>query len=1182
MSKTTSNSFATSKRTGIQSASLSVDPNADQTTSDIDYLEAAPESPVRTTDTKTGSKTHEESPETRQASPDAEADGADVKSLLSTDESSENPFQGTSYTIIETSDPEVARPTVTSSPATEKTVVQETDGTLGKLGSGGTTKEETEGGFKVVGNPAAGAPVSIDDDNLDDLFEHMLNEDRVWDFNDTEWGEDVVVLTYAFPQSADLVPLHWQQADGWADEDGEFMPISAWILFDPFGAEQINGALAAMQQWEDIANVRFEPATGQFADIYFYGHNSPDASWGATSNASFYEDELFDNRIRYNSSLDSWDNMSLGSRALNTMMHEVGHTLGLGHPGHYDSGDGATYDDDVEFIQDTDMYTIMSYFDGENTGADYAGFNNFQDTPRTYDMYVIQDVYGANWNTRMFETTYGYNANGVGDVFDFTVNGSPILTIWDGGGVDTLDLSGDDSGVTLDLNPGAFSSTHGMTYNISIAYVPDGAPSGHEAYIENAVGGDGDDTLIGNVRHNDLFGGDGDDDLFGGDGADQLFGGMGDDRLTGGFGTDYFDGGWGDDTVDFTYSTGNWNIHLSSVSNTWGAGGVEGTATAGGGVETLVDIENVDMGDGDDTVRGSWRDNILRGGGGEDRLYGFGGDDNLFGGSGNNFLYGGSGNDDLYGSNDGADFLYGGADDDNLFGGFEADYLFGGSGDDDLIGGGGDDVLNGGFGTDRLFGGGGTDTANYTYSSEDWSISLQNEYAWAESGAIETIRSIEIVQMGSGNDTVGGSAKNEFLYGGAGDDKLLGHGGADFLYGGSQNDELQGGAGNDVMFGGDGWDMVNYQADDAAVRVDLGITGMQDTVGSGVDMIQEVENLIGSNYNDWLFGNHDANWILGDEGNDNIFGRGGDDFLFGGQDDDIILGGLGNDYIDGGLGEDMASYALASEGVIVSLAAEGVQNTFGDGDDVLINIENLGGSLFADWLTGDDNGNRIEGYMGDDLISGGDGGDRLFGGQGNDTLNGGLGNDVIDGGDGDDWAYYNSAGLTEGVMVDLQLETQNTGGAGVDTILNVENISGSIHDDILAGDAGSNEIYGAGGTDWIFGRAGNDLLRGGHGDDFIFGETGHDDIDGGYGNDVLVGGAGFDDFIFTGNWGDDWIGDFDVAQDDLDFTNVNGLDNLIQLDISDTADGAMIAYGSNSVLLAGVSVANLSDDNFII
>ena len=298
--------------------------------------------------------------------------------------------------------------------------------------------------------------------------------------------------------------------------------------------------------------------------------------------------------------------MDLGGSGVNTLMHELGHTLGLSHPGSYDAGDGATYDTHAEYIQDTEMYSIMSYFSGENTGANFISVNGdglpnvteILDTPRSHDIYTVQQLYGVNWQTRDGDSTYGFNATGVGDVFDFDVNGSPVLTIWDGGGEDWFDLSDSSVGVQIDLNPGAFSSTHGQTYNISIAYAPEDAPSGHEAYIENARGSDNNDVLIGNDVSNILSGNDGGDtlrgegggdSLFGGTGADYLFGGSGNDHLfggdqndvlSGGHGDDAFYGGTGEDTVDFTFTDADWEIDLGFWHDDPTTGESRGTAVS--------------------------------------------------------------------------------------------------------------------------------------------------------------------------------------------------------------------------------------------------------------------------------------------------------------------------------------------------------------------------------------------------------------------------------------------------------------------------------------------------------------------------------------------------------------------------------------------------------------------------
>ncbi len=119
-------------------------------------------------------------------------------------------------------------------------------------------------------------------------------------------------------------------------------------------------------------------------------------------------------------------------------------------------------------------------------------------------------------------------------LYDFTQNTSPILTIWDGNGIDTIDLSGWSSASTLDLRAGAYSSVNGMTKNLAIAYDVD---------IENATGGSGNDIITGNDLANVLIGNGGNDTINGAGGNDTINGGTGVDILTGGAGDDtiYFD-----------------------------------------------------------------------------------------------------------------------------------------------------------------------------------------------------------------------------------------------------------------------------------------------------------------------------------------------------------------------------------------------------------------------------------------------------------------------------------------------------------------------------------------------------------------------------------------------------------------------------------------------------------------
>lgn len=222
----------------------------------------------------------------------------------------------------------------------------------------------------------------------------------------------------------------------------------------------------------------------------------------------------------------STSSIPLGSYSFFAIMHELGHALGLSHPGDYNAGVGRsiTYANSAQFVQDSQQYSVMSYFGGSSTGVSPGSFAS-DVTPMLFDIYQIQQIYGANMLTRNTNTTYGFHADVGGanaNIYDFTVNTNPQLCIWDGGGNDTLDCSGFTQNQSIDLNEGAFSNVGGKTSNISIAL---------GASIENAIGGIGNDFITGNAGMNSMIGG---------TGLDTLNGGAGNDTLTGGDNNDYF------------------------------------------------------------------------------------------------------------------------------------------------------------------------------------------------------------------------------------------------------------------------------------------------------------------------------------------------------------------------------------------------------------------------------------------------------------------------------------------------------------------------------------------------------------------------------------------------------------------------------------------------------------------
>ena len=233
-----------------------------------------------------------------------------------------------------------------------------------------------------------------------------------------------------------------------------------------------------------------------------------------------------------------------GSYGNMTYMHEIGHALGLDHPGPY-NGSG-TYASDAVYKQDTHRYSIMSYFDADADGSRTDHYDRFGDwlfpqTPMVDDVAAIQAIYGRDTTTRADSTTYGFSSTAGQDVFDFTVNRDPIVTIWDGGGIDTLNLSGFSTNQVIKLAPGSYSSAGHMTNNLGIAY---------GCAIENATGGRGADKVFGNGLANCLRGMAGNDKIVGANGNDKLYGDAGNDLLYSGTGNDIVNGGAG---LDIAY-----------------------------------------------------------------------------------------------------------------------------------------------------------------------------------------------------------------------------------------------------------------------------------------------------------------------------------------------------------------------------------------------------------------------------------------------------------------------------------------------------------------------------------------------------------------------------------------------------------------------------------------------------
>lgn len=665
-------------------------------------------------------------------------------------------------------------------------------------------------------------------------------------------------------------------------------------LSNEFTADQKAGIRMAFDLWADVADISFTEV-GSGANITILeGDDSRAYSSSTTSGTT-----IISNIISMDTNVSGWSNFNdLGDYALMTALHEIGHSLGLGHTGNYNGT--ASYANDAQWTNDTHQMTVMSYFNDTNVGSDHwnsSGVWQYSATPMLIDIVAIQSIYGADYTTRSGNTTYGFNSNAGRDQYDFSIADVPIA-IWDGGGTDTIDLSGYSQNNTLYLTEGDFSSVGYMTNNLVIAY---------GAVIENAVGGSGNDTIYGNDADNYILGGNGNDTIHGSLGNDSLDGEGGTDTLVYNYSVTEFAFNFINNIAvsinhiaqgftdlvsnfeNFIFTDGSYtfaelesnfgSLETIAIRSYWSGGGTYGynseangdttitasdmgyTGSSGNqytvsrtGYDTTITINDSNAAptmrvygtDNADTVTINGTHSAMTA-----QLYTYAGSDTIdILVSGNDRIDSGSG-DDVVNSGDGADKVYGregndtlnGEDgNDRLYGMDDDDILNGGLGNDLLDGGNGVDTLNGGEGNDRLIGGEGND----------------------------------ILNGGEGDDRIDAEGGNDTLNGGDGFDKLYGYDGQDTLNGGNNNDRLYGMNDNDILNGDDGHDVLEG--------------------GDGDDVLN------GGEGNDRLIGGNNNDTLSGDNGHDTLYGQNGNDIMNGGAGNDELFGGIGNDTMTGGSG----------------------------------------------------------------------------------------------------------------------------------------------------------------------------------------------------------------------------------------------------------------------------------------
>lgn len=772
-----------------------------------------------------------------------------------------------------------------------------------------------------------------------------------------------------------------------------------------------------------------------------------------------------------------------------------------------------------------------------------------------YDLSLLLNAPDLDAAKQAFFKAFGFSAEialaGNGD--DMIYGGSGIDVVFGGDGNDTFEA----------LDPEDNASSGGI---VDVIFGNDGDDTINDraANFTLAVGGAGDDVLIGGMSASFLIGGDDNDTLAGGPGVDVLLG----------------------DTLDFAASS-----NIAKVLSGFGDGNLSFDVQIGPGDPEIAGNDVLSGGPGFDFLVGGYGDDYLEGGDGAGLL--FGDTFNFSASLGINFAeskdsqgqddattHGKSGNLlskalSLFSANVGFDLVGQGAD--TIVGSLGLDVAFGGDGPDKIYSGGGAvDLLFGNEGDDELRGGGDftqllaavAGAAPNAMTIRDFGTRIRNGESLRMTGLDDSSFSIMVGGIGNdklfatpAEDGVPGTIAGSVLIGDDFDFKGLPTTPADvfkiefngllptkfaveagFVQEGDGNDELEGAAGGfNLLIGGDGDDQVTGQGffdilmgDSFNLGIDVGVTldysnlsldksedenldaidtsfKLPGLAGSGADMIHGGDGFtlaIGGDGADTIRDDGGKiNLLFGNDGNDSIFAQDGFNLIGGGFGDDNLVGGSGSNII---LGD---RYSFATLG---SLALAAIEK--------------------GDLRTG----------IG--FVSSGNGRDTIVGGPGFDFIIAGDGRDTVDAGDGTNVVLGDAIDLLIG-NVDFaasfwkSVKSLVFGGRNglLQSITDALGFTGD-GDDILTGGSNTDIIFGGGGDDvisgggngldefdFLVGGVGNDVVKGEAGDDVVMGGPGDDELRGGTGNDVLESEGGVDRFY--GEEGNDQI--FGGAENDF-------------------------------------------------
>ncbi|MFA6789343.1 MAG: calcium-binding protein, partial [Arcobacteraceae bacterium] len=703
----------------------------------------------------------------------------------------------------------------------------------------------------------------------------------------------------------------------------------------------------------------------------------------------------------------------------------------------------------------------------------------------------------------------------------------------------------------------------------------DGNLSATDSYtnIQNIIGTDGNDSIYGDTGANTLRGGAGNDTLMGRDGNDYLDGGSGNNTVSyaystssveldfkiglgyvsasdqdtlvgiqnaiGGTNSDIFKMASGDiaNTINGNSALGNlvsYEYYTAGVTVDLGSSLAQTVVTGSSDIDTLINIQNIKGGEGNDTFKTN-----------------FAISNQFDGNSGNNTMDYSNANasQKIVVTLDGANFrdvsigTGGSLIVDSIK---NIQNVYGGAGNDDITGDGNSNILKGGDGSDILRGIAGLNSL------------------YGEAGA-------DTIYAGTGNDFIDGGADNDTIYANAGENIIYGGSGVDTIFSGSGDDTIYGGTA-DVIGAEQDW--VSFQTALASVTINLnkvsgdsvagvfaGATGYAQSAATGLDSLFGIENIIGSaNADIVILRDDEVNTIYAGAGSDTI--QAGTSAYTGGN----VIDGFGVTGIETASDSDTVDYSALTD------ATNHLEIDLNDVDG-----SGFAAAIFSDGSIASDSLKSIENIIGtagnDTLIGKNATNNTLIGGSGSDFLMGRSGNNYLDGGDGSSGNTVSYEYVTDDskkVVIDLELQTANVVGSGYsDTIRNIQNAIGGSGADTITGSAQSNTLEGGSGADtFILTGSADDVVYGGSWDGVIHTDIHNDTIDySRFNNKLLIN-------LETGN------ATVDVDNNGFDGTDKEdtfyGIENVVATSQNDT-----ITSGANASLTYNIQAGAGSDTIYV-